>query len=406
MIASDFVPTSINYIREIKNTLSATNVNSTDAALKTVFPLFHEQFQWQDEDFLARAARYWKIFAHPLTKESVEGDLQMSLQSFYILGIAIAGSLDNEMGVHWRDYYQLPVVPRDHVERFFKLCSAERDELRSQIRAEQKYDKTWALTYNPLRGKPLFYSDERPQIVLGFSSKLLLWRITEGVYYDVEKGRTGFGNAFGTAFEQYIGDVVKTVFTAPTFRVMAETSFDVKKGHGRAGADWHVSDESGHVFIECKTKRIRHAAKTDMDHDHFADDMRKMAGFIVQNYSNIHEARTGIRRDFPNRDLPFFNAIVTLENWRLVHPLIERELRRLVVEKLERERLPLSLVSACPFRVFSAQEFEMFSQDAARLGLASLFARPEAVTRGPYRSLFHDEVFSLLPEAARPNVDR
>lgn len=406
VIGSNFVPTSINYIREIKNTLSAKNVNSTDAALRTVFPLFHEQFQWQDEDFLAKAARYWKIFAHPLTKEIVEEDLRMSIRSLYVLGIAIAGSLDNKMEVLWRDYYHTPEVPRDHVERFFKLCSAERDELRSQIQAEQKYDRTWALTYNPLRRRPLFYSDERPQIVFGFSSKLLLWRITEGVYYDIEKCRTGFGKAFGTAFEQYIGDVVKTVFAAPTFRVMAETPFDRKKGHGRAGADWHISDASGHVFIECKTKRIRHAAKTSMDHEDFADDLGKMAKFIVQNYSNIHEARTGVRPDFPNRDLPFFNVIVTLENWRLAHPLVEPELHRLVVEELERERLPLSLLSSCPYRVFSAQEFEMFSQDAARLGLPSLFAKPESVTRGPYRSLFHDEVFQLLPEAARPNADR
>ncbi|WP_146014333.1 hypothetical protein [Paraburkholderia rhynchosiae] len=399
------MPKSINYIRKIKNTISAKNVSSPHAAMKIVFTLFHEQFQWQDEDFLGKAARYRKIFAHPLTKEAVEGDLRMSLQSLYIMGIAIAGSLGYQMGVQWRDYYRLPEVPRDHVDRFFELCAAERDELRSQIRAEQKYDKTWALTYNPLRGKPLFYSSERPQIVFGFSSKLLLWRITDGVYYDVAKGRSGFGKAFGTAFEHYVGDVLKTVLTAPTFRVMAETSFDVKKGHGRAGSDWHVSDEGCHVFIECKTKRIRLTAKADMDHEHFAEDLRKMAQFVVQNYKNIHEARTGVRRDFPNRDLPFFNAIVTLENWRLGHPLIEPELRRLVVDELERERLPPLLLSECPYRVFSAQEFEMFSQDAARLGLASMFAKPETVTRGPYRSLFHDEVFQLLPEDARPKVD-
>ncbi|EIF28460.1 hypothetical protein BCh11DRAFT_03869 [Burkholderia sp. Ch1-1] len=405
VIERNFLPKSINHIRRIKNTISAKNVSTPYAAMKTIFTLFHEQFQWQDEDFLAKAARYKKIFAHPLTKEVVEEDLRMSLQSLYIMGIAIAGSLTYQMELHWRDYYQLTEVQRDHVERFFELCAAELDELRSQIRAEQKYDKTWALTYNPLRGKPLFYSSERPQIVFGFSSKLLLWRITEGVYYDVAKGRSGFGKAFGTAFEYYVGDVLKTVFTAPTFHLMAETSFDVKKGHGRAGSDWHVRDESCHVFIECKTKRIRLAAKTDMDHEHFAEDLRKMAQFVVQNYKNIHEARTGVRPNFHNCDLPFFNAIVTLENWRLGHPLIEPDLRRLVVDELERHGLPLSLLSECPYRVFSAQEFEMFSQDAARLGLASMFAKPETVARGPYRSLFHDELFQLLPEDARPKVD-
>ncbi|MBU7440911.1 hypothetical protein [Paraburkholderia fungorum] len=405
VIRTNFLPKSINHIREIKNRISAKSSNSHHAAMKTVFTLFHEQFQWQDEDFLAKAARYRKIFAHPLIREAVEEDLRMSLQSLYIMGIAIAGSLTHQMGVHWRDYYRLPEIPRDHVERFFELCAAERDELRSRIQAEQKYDKTWALTYNPLRGKPLFYSSERPQIVFGFSSKLLLWRITEGVYYDVEKSRSGFGKAFGTAFEHYIGDVLKTVFTAPAFHLMAETSYDVKKGHGRAGADWHISDDSCHVFIECKTKRIRLTAKTDMDHEHFAEDLRKMAEFVVQNYKNIHEARTGMRPDFPNRKLQFYNVVVTLENWRLSHPLIEPELQRLVVDEVARESLPPSLLSECPYRVISAQEFEMFSQDAARLGLASMFMKPEAVTRGPYRSLFHDEVFQLLPEDARPNVD-
>ncbi|TCG08614.1 hypothetical protein BZM27_11160 [Paraburkholderia steynii] len=156
MIERNFVPKSINYIRKIKNTISAKNVSSPHAAMKIVFTLFHEQFQWQDEDFLGKAARYRKISAHPLTKEAVEGDLRMSLQSLYIMGIAIAGSLGYQMGVQWRDYYRLPEVPRDHVDRFFELCAAERDELRSQIRAEQKYDKTWALTYNPLRESRCF----------------------------------------------------------------------------------------------------------------------------------------------------------------------------------------------------------------------------------------------------------
>lgn len=404
-IEASFLPTSINYIRAIKNAISAETVDSPEAALKTVFTLVHEQFQWQDEDFLAKAARYHKIFAHPLTKEAVEEDLRMSLQSLYTLGIAIAGSLDNRIYLFWRDYYHLPEVPRSHVERFFELCAADRDDLRSQIRAEQKCDKTWALTYNPVRGKPLFYSAERPQMVFGFSSKLLLWRITEGVYYDVAKDRSGFGNAFGTAFEHYVGDVLKAVFAGPSFRVMGETSFVVKKGHARAGSDWHVSDESCHVFIECKTKRIRLTAKTDMDHDDFTDDLRKMAKFIVQNYKNIHESRTGVRPDFPDRDLPFYNAIVTLENWRLDHPHIESELRKLIVDELEREKLPLVLLTECPYRVLSAQEFEMFSQDAARLGLPSMFAKPGAVRRGPYRSLFHNEVFQMLPEDARPTVD-
>jgi len=404
-IDKNVLPKSINYVRKIKNSISAKNARSSQSAIKAIFPLFHEQFHWQDDDFLAKAARYSKILAHPLTKEAVEEDLRMSLRSLYIIGIAIAGSLTRKMELHWRDYYQTPEVPRNHVERFFELCAAELNELRSQIRAEQKYDRTWALTYNPLRGKPLFYSSERPEIVFGFSSKLLMWRITEGVYYDVAKGRATFGKAFGTAFEHYVGDVLKTVFSAPKFHVQGETSFEVKKGHGRAGSDWHLSDESCHVFIECKTKRLRLTSKADMDHEHFAEDLLKMAQFVVQNYKNIYEARSGVRPDFPKRDLTFFNAIVTLENWRLVHPLVEPELHKLITAQLRREGLPESLLSECPYRVFSAQEFEMSSQDAARLGLASMFARPGTFMRGPYRSLFHDEVFQLLPEDARPNVD-
>ncbi|MBN3783256.1 hypothetical protein G3O06_37915 [Burkholderia sp. Ac-20345] len=402
VVDRSFLSESINHIRRIKNSISKRNVRSPDAAMRAIFTLFHEQFLWQDEDFLAKAARYWKIFSHRLIKERVEEDLRMSLQSLYIIGIAIAGSLANKMTMHWPDYYETPGVQRDHVKRFFELCAVERNELRSQIRAEQKYDKNWALTYNPLRGKPLFYCSEQPHLVFGFSSKLLLWRITEGIYYDVAKGRPGFGKEFGTAFEHYVGDVLMEVFKAPTFHLMAETPFEVKKGHWHDGSDWHVSDETGHVFIECKTKRIRLTAKTDMEHADFLEDLLKMAGFVAQNYKNIHEARTGVRPNFRNPEFPFFNAIVTLENWRLGHPIIEPELRRLVVEQLDQAGLPQSLLSECPYRVFSAQEFEMFSQDAARLGLVSLFAKPEAVKRGPYRSLFHEEVFRLLPEEARP----
>ena len=52
------------------------------------------------------------------------------------------------------------------------------------------------------------------------------------------------------------------------------------------GVDWVLSDSKGHLFIECKTKRLTLDAKTLSDSVALDRDLDVMAKAVVQHYRN------------------------------------------------------------------------------------------------------------------------
>ena len=68
------------------------------------------------------------------------------------------------------------------------------------------------------------------------------------------------------------------------------------------------SDETGHLFIECKTKRMRLDAKTRADAIALEKDISALADAVVQNYRNIQDCLDG-RTDWVPDDRPAFALI-------------------------------------------------------------------------------------------------
>jgi hypothetical protein len=70
-----------------------------------------------------------------------------------------------------------------------------------------------------------------------------------------------FDNPFGNSFQAYVGEIVRATCKPPRFSLLAEEPYLVgsRKMHG---VDWILSDATGHLFIESKTKRLTVGAKT------------------------------------------------------------------------------------------------------------------------------------------------
>lgn len=130
-------------------------------------------------------------------------------------------------------------------------------------------------------------------------------------------------------------------------------------------------------------------------------DMTKLAEFFVQNYKNIDEARRGFQLDFKPDNDPIYNAVVTLENWRISTPAQMEALRTLILSGLKKFELSGDLVNHVPYRLFDAQEFERFAQVVSRVGVFAAFHDSATQNRGPYRTLFQHELIKVLPEGAR-----
>jgi len=396
-----FIKRSVGYIRAISESISAACVASADDAMRAMGPLIHQQAHWQDDVLWARMTRYLKILRYPKLRDLVEGYLGLQIADFYMLGIAVAGALSRKPGIVQDDYKQIPDIEPQTVDAFFSLVSEDVSTLRTQMQATQKYDHTWASSYNALRGKPLITSSFAPGVAFGLSQHLLLWRITEGIYYDLPRHDPWLNSAYGAAFHVYVGEVLRTVLPHDRFIVRDEKPYSMGKGKPRDGSDWRISDANAHVFVECKTKRMTLAGKSLSD----TADLTKLGEFFVQNYKNITEARGGFQPDFVPNGLPMYNAVVTLENWRIFTPPQVAELRKLILSGLEKIGLSSALVDEIPYRLFDAQEFERFVQDMCRVGVFAAFEHSAVQKRGPYQELFPQELMTILPEAARQGLE-
>ncbi len=225
----------------------------------------------------------------------------------------------------------------------------------------------------------------------------LLRRASDGLFYDLVKS-PGFDNAYGTAFQNYVGLVLGEVLKPPSFHVTGEEPYQIAKGYRKHGVDWTVKDETANLFIECKAKRLRQDAKFIVTGSGLTDAIDALGSYIVQHYKNIIDARAGRTNWTPN-DKPSFAMIVTLEDWWIFSPPIVSMLDDSVCRHLSDQAIDKAVLESVPFTVVSIDELEVGCQIMAETGIHAFLqekANPEH--RGWALSPF---AFSRFPEQAK-----
>jgi hypothetical protein len=162
------------------------------------------------------------------------------------------------------------------------------------------------------------------------------------------------------------------------------------------GVDWVLSDSTGHLFIECKTKRLTLDARSRSDPAALQKDLTVMATAIVQHYQNILRALEGKTAWEPDA-LPVYPLLLTLEDWFIFSPQVQDMLMEQVKRMLAEHRIADELLEQMPFTVASAHEFEIASQIFAQTGIAlpmSKKASPES------------RMWSLVPFLSRHFPDK
>jgi hypothetical protein len=135
-----------------------------------------------------------------------------------------------------------------------------------------------------------------------------------------------------------------------------------------------LSDPSGHLFIECKTKRLTTNAKTLSDTLALEKDLAVMATAITQHYRNICDALAGRTKWIPD-GLPIYPIILTLEDWFILSPEVDQMLIGRVKNLLSDAGIPLRVLVDMPFTIASANEFEIAAQVIGKVGIAPLMAK-------------------------------
>ncbi|WP_420992379.1 hypothetical protein ACKI2N_030245 [Cupriavidus sp. 30B13] len=403
---------AINRIRNLDERISGEHV-SQDNILEHLHRIAHQQFPWQRRNAEAELLRYLKIFGENHVEQVIRNSTGLSMRDLYVMGLAIGGSLLRQAGINANQDFTRFGIPLSRTRDFLSRMRISLSDLKSKLKELQRFDDSWAYTWNPLEATPLVSVDpNNPHLLHCPIPPFMMRRFSAGIYYEVVNA-VDFDNAFGSSFEKYVGDVLREIFLARRFEVVRPDSYLVGKDVHH-GADWILSDKTAVLFIECKTKRLPVAGKYSINLDELGGQLAYLAAAIVQSYKNINDVIEGYSSWKPS-GLPIYPLIVTLEDWYLFSPTVHSKLREQVEQRLKQAGLSESLVFTMPYSVTSIDEFERVGKIIARTDIDKLFSlktqekyqswhfsgfTSEFFTseHGSYKHLFRNEWDALLAD--------
>ncbi|MGO9171851.1 MAG: hypothetical protein ACLP7P_07790 [Rhodomicrobium sp.] len=378
---------AINHLRRLDDAAFLRGSEEPVDALLELHRIAHRQLPWQMKVGVGPMMRAFKVFGEAEVEKIVQRELAMTTRQFLLLGMAVGGHFLKHWGMSTDQDYGVLGISKDVSTAFFSRITCSLKQLKAETAKYQSYDRDWLYTWNPLQATPLVSLNPAcPEKVLCPIPRYLIHRVSDGIFYDLVRA-AGFDNPFGHSFQAYIGAILQATCLPPRFTVLAEEPYYVgnNKMHG---ADWVLSDSTGHLFIECKTKRLTVNAKALSDSVALDKDLIVMATAIVQHYRNIRDALNGKTRWVPNR-LPVYPLVLTLEDWLIFSPQVNEMLIKHVRHLLVEANLPDQVLEEMPYTIASAHEFEIVSQVIAQVSISPLMARK--TEQGIHR------IWSLLP---------
>ena len=135
-----------------------------------------------------------------------------------------------------------------------------------------------------------------------------------------------------------------------------------------------MSDTTAEIFIECKTKKVRHRAKVGLlSTEILQEDLEKMADFIVQTYKTLCDALNGKYGHWKSSGKPIYALIVTLEEWLTfgVTEIIDDAASR----KLVKSGIDLDILIRHPYTICSVEDLETAIQIIEKVGIEPFFSK-------------------------------
>jgi hypothetical protein len=346
------------------------------SGLREIHRIAHRQFPWQRRPNSSSIARYFKIFSQPDLHAIFERTIGLGARELYRFGLVLTGHFLTAFSMEYPPRIEIPDLSRTKLDVLLGRIAQPIDALRRLARERHVVDATYAYLFNPLREYPLARQLlNGREYLLAPIPTFLFHRFTEGVYYEINR-ETGFADAFGNSFQAYVGEVIKRATAGTALAVYPEAEYWVGKNR-KDTADWVVTDDTAALFVECKTKRLRLQAKTDIDSPETLE--RELAILIlslVQIYKTLRDYQLGYYPNIPARqNQKIYPVVVTLEEWFAFGPEIIREIDLRLHESLAAEGLDPSVARAMPYSLVSTSDFERLVQVIATAGIDPVLAK-------------------------------
>lgn len=389
----NYLSNGVNKLKALEEKVSKKYVNK-DNVLLELARISHRQFPWQSSRPNGRLlVRYFKLFSDPKLDEVIQKSLGLKTVELYAIGMATAGHFITNITYKLPINVQLGKITLEQFNQFLNHFSRSLDEIKTDIANNQQYNERYAYTFSSLRSYPLIKMDYFGQEALICPLlTLLFWRFTSGLYYEICNA-DGFDNAYGPAFQAYVGDVLARGLNNTPF--LPEAQYFVGKKR-KDSTDW-IIDSDSIVFAECKAKRMRYEAKTDLTTESLKQEVDKMAQMIIQVYKNIRDYKSGYYTHYALNSKKIYPLIITLEEWYFFGDKIINMLRESVESLMNEVELPLQWLNEMPYSICSSEELEEMVQIADQVGIEKLFSK-KVTDQDKSKWQFHGYIRNDFPE--------
>jgi hypothetical protein len=252
----------------------------------------HRQFPWQARNASDEWIRSFKIYNHPAMRLLVEAQFGMSVPELYQIGMGVFGHFVGTpfSSLRWDNFVN--PVSQEVIDAFFARFACPFESARNMAHDGASYDINWAYNLSPLASFPILRIEEERSMMCPIPT-LLSWRLTGGLYFEIVDTSDAFGNAYGDAFEAYVGEVLEAANSADSYKVLA-AEFYGGRSRKKHSVDWLAEDGTGVLFIEAKAPRLKLARKIDLRSRRSIDEgLEQMGGYVCQVYKTLSHALEG-----------------------------------------------------------------------------------------------------------------
>jgi hypothetical protein len=348
---------------------------------------------------LARDPKHARKFDIPTAFEDLTG---LSVEQFVMIGVAIWG-LVSAGGMRTFDAASLVEKNRhmfshDIMARFLARTAADYAGFRGNCSKHPPPRR--ALTFyafNPLEVAPIIKTQRSGYVV----PRLLLDRVTLGIYHDLlgEYG-SAFTNVFGDVFEEYVGELLGSVYDET--ELLPQRPYGRGRNPGDRTTDWIVVEGSIGTLLECKSTRLTLPTKVSADPELVEADLAKgvvkAARQLARVMSDIRAGRNHLE-DLQRLET-LVPAVVTLDPYFTGNSATFR--------KLVNDQLSACGIEPFDYQVIGVHEFERFIHPVRERGLGKLLLEKMADKGQPWDSkaywLFETYVAEAAPDTPRPRL--
>jgi hypothetical protein len=390
----------LNDIVELDNLNAAQNIDFN--VWRFLHTLMLNQLKAAHQNLFSTLYKYYFIFSSPKIAAHIESKIGMSYKDFFMCAFWLHAKFVQglmQKRAYFVDRNKNPAFSPENMDRTLALLAKPLDELKAALKSEVTYDHNLFIHHGHTHlTHPVFIKGDH---LCCMYPDQLLHQFTSGIYYIAQIFEPAYrlSDAFGKAFESYVGLILNKINLRLSFNVQEEIKYKIGNRDLKT-SDWIISSAEELVFIECKTKRLRLPSKRiESVEVTLEEDRNFIADAVLQMYKVYgHYSKSLITGLSFDPQLKFTPIVVTLEEWYAGGPgmddRIEEEVKRLLLE----EGLSDSLVDEHKFKVYSIASFEYDVQLMFDMGFSRFFEKrrnheiTEQVLRDfPYIKYFEKE---------------